>query len=514
MKKDWILTEEEKIMKRRKHRNRDSEKKDADSSSMTCPSPDDRAPEKPAPDKNQNNIIILPILPLSLGGEKDSSDVISNLNKQDIISYINNKLNLSLDNVNIETIGQNGARGSNNFGVGGSAIIVYPNQLASNSKNLPESSSADYRDANLSSDNSSSSFTGSFGGTNANATSTQSFEQPTGTGEVQFTAFKSGTAESGIAPSEPVSFMQPNSTQRMELSSTMGPNLGRKHAGPFPMQWKISDNVYKHAIQLEYTTNPLKYELIGQEDERNLRKLNKLEENRLDEVNQHLRPLCVYVQGNKENKKFIQDMAEGLQCFEHAIKKIIIAVKNIQSFKCMCQDDQIALLKGSAGEIKGLLNIRYFNPTQELCIVPNPNDQNSILIIDHGYLKKTYGEELYNRCKNFFLAFRPDWKDDDSIINLMAMIMLFYPNRVNLCHREYIMLEYLTYCHLLQRYLEVKYNSVCEAKSTYLALMSQLEQLHELNDECMELILKLADPKYIGPLTVELYDLNKERPAG
>lgn len=104
------MTEEEKILKRRKHRNRDSEKKDADSSSMTCNSPDNRNGVSPVAEKgtsgNSNgpsnsqmssqNIIILPILPLSLGGEKDSNDVISSLNKQDIISYINNKLNLSL----------------------------------------------------------------------------------------------------------------------------------------------------------------------------------------------------------------------------------------------------------------------------------------------------------------------------------------------------------------------------------------------------------------------------------
>lgn len=325
----------------------------------------------------QNNIIILPILPLSLNGEKDTSDVISSLNKQDIISYINNKLNLSLDNVNIETIGQNGTRGTGNLlGGGGSAIIVYPNQATSNSDaksehNLPESSELHFN-SNLSSDNSSSSFNGSFGPLGSgNLTSTSKFEgSSAGTGiaqsQSQFVAFKSVPNEGSIASTGAEAYMQMNSTQ------SMGPGGGRKETS-YGSHWKISDNVYKHAIQLEYTTNPLKYELVGQEDERSLRKLNKLEENRLDEVNQHLRPLCVYVQGNKENKKFITDMAEGLQCFEHAIKKIIIAVKNIGSFKCMCQDDQIALLKGSAGEIKGLLNIRYFNPTQELCIVPNPS---------------------------------------------------------------------------------------------------------------------------------------------
>ena len=71
-------------------------------------------------------------------------------------------------------------------------------------------------------------------------------------------------------------------------------------------------------------------------------------------------------------------------------------------------------------------------------------------------------------------------------------------------------LEYLTYCHLLQRYLEVKYGSICEAKSAYLILMSRLEEMHDLNEHCMELMLKmdLNWAKYVGPITSELYDLN------
>ncbi len=104
--KDWILTEEEKVMKRRKHRNRDSLKKDADSSSMTCPSPENRtsAAEKGNSSSSSGgggqsasqNIIILPILPLSLNGKNDANDVLSSLNKQEILSYINDKLNINL----------------------------------------------------------------------------------------------------------------------------------------------------------------------------------------------------------------------------------------------------------------------------------------------------------------------------------------------------------------------------------------------------------------------------------
>lgn len=546
MKKDWILTEEEKIMKRRNHRNRDSEKKDADSSSssmmmMNCNSPDmtnstttttttstttnqlkingngtnfndgtttttttttnlTNETNTSKMNANQNNIIILPILPLSLGNnngntnETLANDLISSLNKNEIINYINSKLNLNLDNVNIETINDKMSNQSTNST--NSAIIVYSNQTNSNhepsssSSSSTSSSSSSIRD---SSDNISN--CSSTNGTFNNSSSTTIGNDIIGSNEMK-------TSSKNII------------VATKSYPNMIGSDLVQSESNN-PLTWKISDNVYKHAIRLEYTTNPLAYELSETDhDGRSLRKLNKLEENRLDEINRYLRPLCTYVQDNKAKRRFLIDMAEGFQCFEYVIKQIIIAVKNIQSFKCMCQDDQIALLKGSVGEIKSLLKIRYFNPYEDMYCIPNPNEQNSSLVIDHSYLKKAYGEELYNRCKNFFLSFRPDWKDDDSIISLMSMILLFYPNRANLLHREYIMLEYLTYCHLLQRYLEVKYNSVCEAKTIYLNLLSRLEEMHDLNEQCMELILKLADPKYIGPLTVELYDLNnRERSA-
>lgn len=263
-------------------------------------------------------------------------------------------------------------------GPGGSAIIVYPNTGGIDSKPAVGESSeaaAAYRDSNQSSsENSSCSFSGAFGSTSNGALT--SFEASLTGGEMEVAESQMlptlMDANDGALPlNNEATLVQAPAMAPLQGPSN-GPNLGKKQM-EYQSEYKISDNVYKHAIRLEYTRNPLKYEMFGQDDERNLRKLNSLEENRLDEVNQHLRPLCSYVQGNRENKKFITDMAEGLNLFEHAIKRIIMAVKNIHSFKCMCQDDQIALLKGSAGEIKGLLNIRYFNPAQELCIVPNPS---------------------------------------------------------------------------------------------------------------------------------------------
>lgn len=258
---------------------------------------------------------------------------------------------------------------------------------------MPETSETVlYRDTmQSSSENSSCSFTGAFGSSGTTATTTTvastSFEdRESALADMQLVSSETIVASSSTVDAYlGMHTMTAMETQTHQSDEHPGSASGTEQAmskeggtccdtdtAAYQAAYKISDNVYKHAIQLEYTRNPLKYEMSGQDD-RGLRRLNNLEENRLDEVNQHLRPLCAYVEDNRKEKRFVTNISEGLLCFEQAIKKIIMAVKNIHSFKCMCQDDQIALLKGSVGEIKGLLNIRYFNPTQELCIVPNPS---------------------------------------------------------------------------------------------------------------------------------------------
>ncbi len=67
-------------------------------------------------------------------------------------------------------------------------------------------------------------------------------------------------------------------------------------------------------------------------------------------------------------------------------------------------------------------------------------------------------------------------------------------------------LEQQTYIYLLQRYLESKHSSKCEAKTRYLRLMSKLEELHILNEEHVRIYLDI-DPNDVGPLLIEIFDL-------
>ncbi len=67
-------------------------------------------------------------------------------------------------------------------------------------------------------------------------------------------------------------------------------------------------------------------------------------------------------------------------------------------------------------------------------------------------------------------------------------------------------LEQQTYMHLLQRYLETKHSSKCEAISIYLKLMRFLEELRVLKESNCYIKLDI-EPEDVGLLLTEFFDL-------
>lgn len=49
-----------------------------------------------------------------------------------------------------------------------------------------------------------------------------------------------------------------------------------------------------------------------------------------------------------------------------------------------------------------------------------------MLVFDEDYIRRTYGDELYNRCKSFLFSFRQDWREDESIVNLVCVCVFAF----------------------------------------------------------------------------------------
>ncbi|XP_060529883.1 nuclear hormone receptor HR96 [Cylas formicarius] len=185
------------------------------------------------------------------------------------------------------------------------------------------------------------------------------------------------------------------------------------------------------------------------------------------------------------------------------IRRLIKMAKKINAFRNMCQEDQVALLKGGCIEIMILHSAMKYDPKKQMWKIPHTQEP---LKINVDVLKLARGS-AYLEHEKFIKTFDPKWMADENIILILCAIILFTPNRPRVIHQDVIKLEQNSYYYLLRRYLESIYPG-CEAKSTFLKLIQKIAELHKLNDEVIHVYLDV-NPSQVEPLLIEIFDLNK-----
>lgn len=184
-----------------------------------------------------------------------------------------------------------------------------------------------------------------------------------------------------------------------------------------------------------------------------------------------------------------------------AIRRLIKMSKKINAFKNMCQEDQLALLKGGCTEMLILRSAINYDPDKDMWKIPHSQESMSNIKVD--VLKEAKGN-LYAEHARFVRTFDPRWRDEN-IILILSAITLFTPDRPRVVHSDVIKLEQNSYYYLLRRYLESVYPG-CEAKSTFLKLIQKISELHKLNDEVVGVYLNV-NPSSVEPLLIEIFDL-------
>ncbi|XP_070154974.1 nuclear hormone receptor HR96 isoform X1 [Polyergus mexicanus] len=184
-----------------------------------------------------------------------------------------------------------------------------------------------------------------------------------------------------------------------------------------------------------------------------------------------------------------------------AIRRLIKMSKKINAFKNMCQEDQLALLKGGCTEMMILRSAINYDPDKDIWKIPHSQESMSNIKVD--VLKEAKGN-LYAEHAKFVRTFDPRWRDEN-IILILSAIALFTPDRPRVVHSDVIKLEQSSYYYLLRRYLESVYPG-CEAKSMFLKLIQKISELHKLNDEVVGVYLNV-NPSSVEPLLIEIFDL-------
>lgn len=120
-----------------------------------------------------------------------------------------------------------------------------------------------------------------------------------------------------------------------------------------------------------------------------------------------------------------------------AIRRLIKMSKKIGAFKNMCQEDQLALLKGGCTEMMILRSAINYDPDKEIWKIPHSQDRMANIKVD--ILKEAKGN-LYEEHSKFVRTFDSRWRDEN-IILILSAIALFSPERPKVVHSDVIKLE-------------------------------------------------------------------------
>ncbi|CAG9569089.1 unnamed protein product [Danaus chrysippus] len=183
-----------------------------------------------------------------------------------------------------------------------------------------------------------------------------------------------------------------------------------------------------------------------------------------------------------------------------AIRRLIKIAKKINAFKNMCEEDQVALLKGGCIEMMVLRSTMTYDGQRNQWKLPHSHKQYGSIQTD--VLKLAKGN-IYRSHQAFISSFEHKWRTDENIILIMSAILLFTPDRPRVVHRDVIKLEQNSYYYLLRRYLESSFAG-CEAKATFLKLIAKILELRKFAEEVTGVYL---DVHPLEPLLVEIFDL-------
>ncbi|XP_053203607.1 nuclear hormone receptor HR96-like isoform X2 [Panonychus citri] len=183
-----------------------------------------------------------------------------------------------------------------------------------------------------------------------------------------------------------------------------------------------------------------------------------------------------------------------------AIRRLIKWCKKINAFSSLCLDDQMALLKAGCLEMLSMKASFNFNPDNESW--QDTYTKNGVKLT----VFRQASEKLYQAHRQFIRTFNQRWRTDHKVNLLLVAIVLFNPDRPNLLHPATVRLEHYTYIYLLRRYLETKSDSLCQARSDHYHLMMKIEDLRELHEKTLRLYSD-AGPEVVGPLLIEILDL-------
>lgn len=143
------------------------------------------------------------------------------------------------------------------------------------------------------------------------------------------------------------------------------------------------------------------------------------------------------IKSDPDNSKLDPMLLKVINLTSIAIRRLIKMSKKISAFKKMCQEDQIALLKGGCTEMMIMRSVMQYDTDRATWTIPHKQETANI----HSDILKLAKGNVYEEHDRFIRNFDPKLRTDEKIILILCAITLFNPNRPSTVHKDVIKLE-------------------------------------------------------------------------
>ncbi|CAG2101237.1 unnamed protein product [Medioppia subpectinata] len=189
--------------------------------------------------------------------------------------------------------------------------------------------------------------------------------------------------------------------------------------------------------------------------------------------------------------------------FDRGVRNMARAAKELCGFRALYLDDQITLLKYGCIEAILMRTIKHVDYGRKLVILPWDGENSLVFKLAHLKLFRPY--DSYDTYMRYLHKMTDLWDSDPVILDLMLALILFNPDRPNLINRDGVKRQQHVYMYLLQRYLILKYQTECEAKTRFLRLMNVLSDINLMREIQRRHAMQSS---LVTPLLQEVFDIS------
>lgn len=223
-----------------------------------------------------------------------------------------------------------------------------------------------------------------------------------------------------------------------KLLNEISQDINQKHS---PYNANSIDSIINEAIKLEYGTPQVISKMSRELNDVEIIKIQELIDSNkalYAPVDEDLSNLVLNDGQIKSEPGVDPTLLKVINLTAIAIRRLIKMSKKISGFKKMCQEDQIALLKGGCTEMMILRSVMQYDSDHAFWKIPHSMNSANIKA---DILKLCSKGNIYEEHENFIKTFDPKLRTDENIVLILCAITLFCPDRQNVVHADVIKLE-------------------------------------------------------------------------